>query len=174
MTTLRCAAGGPAVSSATKNIYWLHFTSIQMCECKRSANKTMQVLLLCSCSKSGRSSGGVQGSVEAVQVILKEGGEEKTLWIIEWESQSQVSQGKLNMGGRGRKRRLFEQLQSPAVGIMQLMISGWRGYALKLCQSHDCCINKHCFGPRSCWTRLAVLKDLSDHGSRHTLAYNYR
>lgn len=63
------------------------------------------------------------------------------------------------MGGRARKRQLFEQLQSPAVGITQLMISGWGGCALKLCQSHGFCINKHCFGPHSCWNHLAEIMD---------------
>lgn len=66
-----------------KNLYWLPSMSIQMCECMMSVNKTMQVLLLCSCSQSARSSGGVQGSVEAVQAILEEGGEETTLRIRE-------------------------------------------------------------------------------------------
>lgn len=35
-----------------KNVYWL--LSIQMCGCMMSINKTMQVLLLCSCSKVPR------------------------------------------------------------------------------------------------------------------------
>lgn len=43
--------------------------------------------------QSAKSSGGVQGSVEAVQAILEEGGEETTLRIREWESWSQVSLG---------------------------------------------------------------------------------